>query len=124
MTPEEYIKNAVKTESVDIIKIRERLSGEFKIRLLHAAMGVVTEAGELMDQLKKHIFYGADLDLINLKEEAGDSFWYWAVLSNTLDFTFEEIFEVNIEKLKARYKNKFGETKALNRDLDKERKIL
>ncbi len=124
MTPEEYIKNVLKTESVNIIKIRERLSSEYKIRLLHGAIGMVTEAGEIMDMIKKHIFYGADLDLTNLKEELGDSDWYRSIICDAAKFTIEEIWETNIAKLKSRYGEKFGETRALNRDLDKERKIL
>ena len=39
-------------------------------------------------------------------------------------FTFEEIMEKNIEKLKARYGDKFTEKSALNRDLEQERKTL
>jgi hypothetical protein len=34
------------------------------------------------------------------------------------------ILDTNIEKLKARYGEKFSSTKAINRDLEKERKIL
>ncbi len=124
MTPAEYVKNVLKTESVDMLKIRDRLSGEYKIRLLHGAMGMVTEAGEIMDMVKKHVFYGADLDLTNLKEELGDSDWYKGIMCDAVNFTFEEIWEANIAKLKSRYGEKFKEDKALNRDLDKERKIL
>ncbi len=68
MNSEEYINNACKTESVNFPEIRERVTNEFQLRLLHSVMGISTEAGELTEALKKFIFFGKDLDLINLKE--------------------------------------------------------
>lgn len=124
MTPKEYIENVLKTENVNHKAITVRLMPPETQRLLHGGMGVVTEAGELMDSLKKQIFYGAEPDNVNIKEEIGDLFWYIGILCDTLGLTFEEVFETNIAKLKARYGDKFGETQALNRDLEKERRIL
>ena len=92
--------------------------------LLHAAMGISTEAGELMDQFKRHIFYGKELDVVNIKEEMGDLMWYMAILMRELDLNFEEILQLNIDKLRARFPQKFTEEDALNRNLDKERSIL
>ena len=120
----EYIKEAVKSESNDFEKIRKRLHDTENMRLLHAAIGLCTESGEMQDQLKKHIFYGKELDKINLIEEMGDLFWYLAIMADELNVSFEEIQEGNIKKLKKRYEGKFGETKAKNRDLAAERKIL
>jgi NTP pyrophosphatase (non-canonical NTP hydrolase) len=124
MTPEEYIKAVCKTESVDFDAISKRLSNLGLIRLLHAAMGLETEVGEIMDQLKKHIFYGKELDTVNLMEELGDLFWYTGIMADTLDFHYETIWERNIAKLKARYGDKFSETRAEDRDLERERGIL
>ena len=124
MNSQEYIENAKKTESVNFETIGNRLQTKENIRLLHAAMGVSTEAGELLDALKKHIFYGKELDKTNLFEEVGDLFWYAAILADELGFDFEQAMEKNIEKLKARYGEKFSEVKAKDRDLSKERSIL
>ncbi len=124
MNSKEYIKNATKTESVNFETIGTRLQTKENIRLLHAAMGISTEAGELLDALKKHLFYGKDLDRTNLFEEVGDLFWYMAILADELGFDFEQAMEKNIEKLRARYGEKFSETKAQKRDLTKERAIL
>ena len=93
-------------------------------RILHAAMGCVTESGELLDALKKSTFYGRELDLVNVKEEAGDLLWYLAILFDELGTTFEEEQERVINKLKARFPDKFTEDKAFNRDLTTERSIL
>ena len=76
ITSENYVENVLRTESPGNSETVARLTEPQTIRLLHAAMGMVTEAAELLDMLKKHIFYGKILDLINAKEEIGDSQWY------------------------------------------------
>ncbi len=124
MDAKEYVKLATKTESCDWPKIKERTSNVFQLRTLHSAMGICTEAGELMDALKKFIFYGKDLDVVNVKEELGDLNWYIALMCDNLNISLEDIWETNIEKLAARYPDKFTEKDALNRNLNKERKIL
>ena len=69
MNSKDYIKDAVKTESTNFKSMDERLSKDGLKRLLHAGMGLSTEAGEFLDALKKHIFYGKELDRVNLAEE-------------------------------------------------------
>jgi len=125
MTSKEYIQNAIRTESHVFPEhpLYPNLDKR-KIRILHAALGCITEAGELADNIKKHLFYGKAFDDVNAVEEAGDLLWYLAILFDTLDLTFEEVMEKNIAKLKARYPNKFTEEKAVNRNLEVERKIL
>lgn len=123
MNSKDYIKDAIRTESKDFQSISMRLNID-AIRLLHGVMGLETEVGEFMDGLKKHIFYGKPLDRVNLKEELGDLFWYLAILCDVLGSDFETIMRINIEKLKARYGDKFTEDGALNRNVDVERSIL
>ncbi len=123
MKTSEYISNALRTESNDFEAIRGRFSEE-NIRLLHATMGLATEAGEALDAIKKHLFYGKPLDKVNLKEEMGDLFWYLAIMADALEIDFEPIMERNIEKLKARYGEKFSDLNANVRNLKVERQIL
>ena len=124
MNPTEYVNNAIKTESSDFTAMNERLNDDGLKRLLHAGIGLSTESGEFLDALKKHIFYGKELDRVNLVEEVGDLFWYIAIVADELGFKIEDVMENNISKLKARYGDKFSEDKAENRDLNTERKIL
>jgi NTP pyrophosphatase (non-canonical NTP hydrolase) len=120
-----YIKEAKTTDIPDYERVYERLNANTQIvKFLHAAMGICTESGELMDALKKHLIYGKPIDNVNVQEEAGDLFWYVAILADAFNFTFEDTMEKNIAKLKARYPNRFTEKDAQLRDLDKERKIL
>ena len=126
MKGEDYIQQALQTESQPS---EEQLS-RVNLRILHALMGLQTETGELTDAVKRHIFYGAELDKVNLVEEIGDVFWYIAILLDELKVdvgdkaSFEHAMKVNIEKLRARYPNKFSEHDAVNRDLKTERQIL
>ena len=86
--------------------------------ILHGVIGILTEAGELMEGLSNKP------DMVNIKEEIGDIFWYVAILCKVGGFTIEEVQEVNIAKLRARYPNAFTEFDANNRDLITERRIL
>lgn len=116
MTNENYRTNVLSTESQVEIHLDAKQS-----RLLHAAMGLCTEAGEIMDTLKKTFFYGKPLDKVNLKEESGDSEWYMEILIDYLESTREEIHQFNIDKLKKRYPDqKFTSADALNRNVKNE----
>jgi NTP pyrophosphatase (non-canonical NTP hydrolase) len=123
MNTQDYIQNAIKTESGDYADILSRFSTR-NVRLLHAAIGLSTESGEVLDMLKKHLYYGKTLDEVNLKEEMGDLFWYLAIMADALGVDFETVMKTNIDKLKARYGSKFTDEKAINRDLNLERQIL
>jgi len=124
MNAEEYVENVLKSESNDFEAIATRLADPTIIRLLHSAMGMSTEANEFLDHMKKVIFYGKDLDFVNIEEEIGDSDWYKGIGVDELQSSFSKIWRKNVAKLQARYEGKFNETKAENRDLDNERKIL
>jgi hypothetical protein len=93
------------------------------IRLIHAVLGIATEAQEMIDQIM-NLWLNKSLDKVNLVEENGDLFWYQAIMSNVTNISFDELMEKNILKLRARYGEKFSSEKAINRDLDLERKIL
>ena len=124
ITSTTYVENVLRTESPVTREMIERFSNPENIRLLHAGMGMVTEAGEFIDMLKKHLFYGKPLDKVNLAEEVGDSEWYCGLAIDILKTTFDEVLTTNIKKLQARYPEKFTEHHAENRDLKTERKIL
>ena len=124
-TDHEYLQ-MVRDLEPDYAEVEARIAAEPKklLRLLHAAMGKVTEAAEAVDQLKKVLFYGAPLDRVNLIEEAGDLEWYNAVERDELGVTREEVLGANRRKLAKRYGGKFDADKAANRDLTAERKAL
>ena len=114
----EYEQLAVRTKS-DRFDI-----GNVSPDILHGVLGAATESAEMADNVKRAIFYGKKLDLINLREELGDLCWYIAIVCAETGFNFGEILERNIDKLRQRYPEKFSTAKALNRDLDAERAVL
>lgn len=92
--------------------------------ILHAAIGLYTEAGELVEALYKCMKDGAPLDAVNLTEESGDSKWYLAILAFALGNAWDADEIININKLMRRFPDKFDGFHANNRDLDAERAVL
>lgn len=74
-----------------------------QIDLVHAILGISGEAGELLDQVKKHVIYNKALDRGNMVEELGDLEFYMEQLRQRLKITREECIEHNIAKLSKRY---------------------
>jgi NTP pyrophosphatase (non-canonical NTP hydrolase) len=124
MDTKTYKEMVLRTESKDFGAIASRLSDRRAIRLLHGSCGLATEAGELLDTIKKYAFYGKEIDTVNVVEEVGDLMWYCAIILDELNVEFEDVMEKNISKLKARYGEKFSENSANTRDLSRERQIL
>jgi hypothetical protein len=98
------------------------------LRLLHAALGVASETGELALALNQE-----PLDVVNLQEELGDILWYLAVAADAIGTDLGSIGEANVKKLAVRFKLPSGlpegstgytATDALNRDLGAERTAL
>ena len=75
-------------------------------RLLTAALGLAAESGEFTEVVKKIILQGkpyTEENKFHMKRELGDICWYLAQACMALDTTFDEVIEMNVEKLKARY---------------------
>jgi NTP pyrophosphatase (non-canonical NTP hydrolase) len=83
--------------------------------LLHAAIGIAGEAGELLDAVRKHVFDGQPLDEDNLKEEAGDIIFYLEALIQTMRFSVHEIITGNMAKLSKRYEGGYSDQQAQER---------
>ncbi len=71
--------------------------------LLHMAVGVCGEAGELIDAVKKRVIYRKELDRANVIEELGDLEFYLEGIRQALEITREETITANIAKLSKRY---------------------
>ncbi len=128
MTPDEYQRLALRTEKTPAfmnIVVDDEIIPDLRLsRIMHGAIGMCTETGELQDMLKRYAIYGKELDLTNVLEECGDKLWYIALALDAAGFTMEDAMKRNIAKLEARYGGQFTPEKALNRDLEAERKAL
>ena len=74
--------------------------------LLTAALGLTAESGEFTEVVKKIILQGKPYNednVFHMKRELGDICWYLAQACMALETTFDEIIEMNVDKLKARY---------------------
>ena len=74
--------------------------------LLTAALGLTAGSGEFTEVVKKIILQGKPYNednVFHMKRELGDICWYLAQACMALDTTFDEIIEMNVDKLKARY---------------------
>ena len=75
--------------------------------LLHMSMGLSGETGELIDAIKKSVFYCKPLDYENVIEELGDIEFYLEGLRQGLGLTRDQTINANIIKLGKRYKGHY-----------------
>ncbi|QFU04564.1 MazG nucleotide pyrophosphohydrolase domain protein [Pseudoalteromonas sp. THAF3] len=120
LTDHNFTEASLRTEA----PLQDTQLDRTSMRQLHAAIGIATEAGELLDAFKKAFFYGEELDRANTLEEAGDLLWYIALLLDAMESDFESVSATVIAKLRARFPKKFEQAQAAIRDLKAERKIL
>lgn len=189
-----YIEDCQRTKSADKAKATLPIiaTNEYFSDILHAVIGMVTEAGEFTEGVSSANYNSRPIDVVNCDEEMGDLMWYVAVYykarnlpidfdaqtmfffkgfegitlpmvtisCNLLDMfkkhifygrsfdleaadaqvarlvglvaayclmrgrSLESVCKQNIDKLKARYPEKFDAQQALFRDLENERRVL
>lgn len=94
MTLTEYEQAAART-------INPKLSD--KERLFDAAAGLAEEAGEVLGQVRKHVYQNRPIDKPELEKELGDALWNIAIAARSAGFSLEQVASANVAKLKARY---------------------
>lgn len=83
--------------------------------IFNACLGLSGEVGEFNDMIKKWVFHEKNLDMEHAKKEAGDILWYVVMLCESFGWNMEEIMQMNVDKLKARYPEGFDVERANNR---------
>jgi NTP pyrophosphatase (non-canonical NTP hydrolase) len=108
----EFVRQTTSPASSDFAALLTRLteleaSADADVpRLMTAAFGISAEAGEFTEVIKKIFLQGKPYNednVFHLKRELGDICWYIAQACMALDTTFEEVLQLNYEKLSARY---------------------
>lgn len=84
--------------------------------VFNSCLGLSGEVGEFNDMIKKWIFHEKLLDIEHAKKEAGDICWYLAMLCESFGWSLDDIMQMNIDKLKARYPEGFDIERANNRN--------
>lgn len=83
-------------------------------QFMHALHGMVGEIGELHSIYQKK-YQGHEIDDVHIKKELGDLIWFIAEFCTARGWNLEDIMNININKLIARYPEGFKEEKSLNR---------
>ena len=86
-----------------------------KFNLLHMAIGISGEAGELLDAVKKAVIYNKQLDMDNMIEELGDLEFYMEGVRQAIGVSRDKCLEANTKKLMIRYNGKYSNQAAQNR---------
>ena len=81
---------------------------------LHALHGMVGEIGELHSIYQKK-YQGHKVDEIHQKKELGDLCWFIAEYCTAKGWKLEDVMQMNIDKLKARFPDGFEVEKSLHR---------
>ena len=84
-------------------------------QLMNAALGICGEGGEVADMVKKSAFQGHKLNVSHVAKELGDVLWYLAVGAKAIGYTLDDIGQMNLAKLEARYPNGFEVERSLHR---------
>ena len=71
------------------------------IELYYLTMGLTSEAGEVAGKIKKLLRDG-EYDTGNVAYELGDVCWYVARLADAIGYEFEDILQINFNKLSDR----------------------
>ena len=72
--------------------------------ITHAILGLVGEAGEVVEVYKKGRYYkGKQLDEVALATELGDVLFYLTVIANKAGYSLKDLMLLNTNKLRKRY---------------------
>jgi NTP pyrophosphatase (non-canonical NTP hydrolase) len=96
---ETYHKNARRTVN---------FSNSENEQIVNAAMGLCGEAGEFSEIVKKWRFQDHDFDSEKAIKELGDVLWYLDLAASSLGISLGEVAQRNIDKLQARYPERFA----------------
>lgn len=108
----EFVKQTTSKPSSNLADLLARIAELESVNdcnvphLLTGALGLSAEAGEFVEIVKKILLQGksyTEENVIHMKKEAGDCLWYISQICIALDTNFEELMQMNYEKLNARY---------------------
>lgn len=115
MTDKEYNKFDY-PKFVDSLRAHS-LDDNILFDMLHSAVGISGEAGELLDHMKKAVWQGHKLDFDYIVLELGDILFYLTSMCNCVGTDIEEVRKLNIEKLTKRYPDDvFDKKRSKNRE--------
>lgn len=106
----DYQKDCARTAPVSDDKLLE---------MMHWALGIVAEGGEVADLIKKVAFHGHGIEPEKIIFEIGDVLFYCTMLAYLLGYDLHEVVEMNVMKRQERYPEGFSSEKSINRKEEK-----
>ena len=111
----DFVDGRLSGESINLNDLLNRMSNLERTdhnipKLVAAAFGISSEAGEFSDIVKKVVFQRKDLDdrtISDMKSELGDVLFYWMCACSAIGIDPNKVMIDNIEKLTKRYPQGF-----------------
>ena len=108
MTLNEYQELAARTINPELTKVEQ---------VQHSLHGLSAEVGEL-NGLYQKFYQGHAVDPKHAKKEVGDIAWMLAEYCTANGWSLDEVFQLNIDKLRKRYPDGFDAEHSLHRGAD------
>lgn len=83
--------------------------------LENAIYGIIGEAGEIVDLVKKYKWQGHTLNAEDVALELGDLLWYGSLLASAINYDLGTVMQMNEKKLEQRYPAGFSKDRSINR---------
>jgi len=84
--------------------VEGKVTAEDKVRLVENTLGLVGEAGEVAEKVKKYLRDNTEVSQKDIVKELGDVLFYTTALANYFYSNLPEVMEVNMDKLNDRAK--------------------
>ena len=84
--------------------VEDKIVTEGDTRLVENTLGLIGEAGEVAEKIKKYLRDDTKVSQKEIVKEIGDVVFYATALSNYFYSNLEEVMQVNMEKLDDRAK--------------------
>lgn len=84
-------------------------------QLVHCALGIVGEAGEVAELVKKQFAYNKDFAFSDMDEELGDVLFYLVAMAQHCGTNLDKIMQKNVAKLQQRYPQGYSDKDAIAR---------
>jgi len=81
--------------------VEKKIITEGDTRLIENTLGLVGEAGEVAEKIKK-LFRDGVVDEDAIKKEIGDVVFYATALANYFNGNLQEVIDINVDKLDGR----------------------
>lgn len=96
-------------------EISQKIStfSDWQDKVFYGAIGLSTESGEVLDNIKKWRERKKTLNLDDIEEELGDCLWYLIEFATGMEFCLKSIFKLANTRAK-RYENLKQETKEMD----------